>query len=126
VTLVRWHQFSVDEFQTDKAIRRFIKRVGTENLKDMFDLRIGDRLGGGCVTATSWRLRKFMQRTIEVQKHTPSVTDLKVNGFDVMRELDINPGPRVGNILNKLFEEIMEDVSKNERDYLLKRIKEIS
>jgi tRNA nucleotidyltransferase/poly(A) polymerase len=126
VALVRWHQFSVDEFQTDKAIRRFIKRVGTENLKDMFDLRIGDRLGGGCVTATSWRLRKFMQRTIEVQKHTPSVTDLKVNGFDVMRELDINPGPRVGNILNKLFEEIMEDVSKNERDYLLKRIKEIS
>ena len=25
--LVRWHQFTVDEKQTDKAIRRFIKRV---------------------------------------------------------------------------------------------------
>ena len=34
VTLVRWHQFTVDEHQTDRAIRRFIRRVGKENLKD--------------------------------------------------------------------------------------------
>ncbi|MEJ2441759.1 MAG: HD domain-containing protein, partial [Patescibacteria group bacterium] len=47
LTLVRWHQFTVDEKQTDKAIRRFIKRVGKENIKDMLDLRVGDRLGGG-------------------------------------------------------------------------------
>jgi len=30
VTLVRWHQFSVDERQTDSAVRRFITNVGKE------------------------------------------------------------------------------------------------
>ncbi len=125
VTLVRWHQFSVDEHQTEKAARRFIRRVGKENLKDMVDLRIGDRLGGGCKTATSWRLRKFLKMVEDVQKHTPSVKDLKVNGRDVMRVLGIKPGPRVGEILETLFEEIMEDVSKNKKEYLIKRIKEM-
>lgn len=123
VTLVRWHQFSVDELQTDASIRRFIKRVGSENLQAMFDLRIGDRLGGGCVTATSWRLRKFIERTIEVQKHIPSVNDLKVDGHDVMRELGIGPGPKVGEILSVLFKEITEDPKKNDREYLLDRIR---
>lgn len=123
INLVRWHQFVVDEFQTDAAIRRFIRRVGPENVQDMFDLRIGDRLGGGCATATSWRLRKFMERTIEVQKHTPSVADLKVNGNDVMKVLGIGPGPKVGQILNTLFEEITDDPTKNTREYLLERIK---
>lgn len=125
-TLVRWHQFTVDEFQTDSAIRRFIRRVGQENIKDIFDLRIGDRLGGGCLTATSWRLKKFMQRTIEVQKHTPQVTDLKINGDDVMRILGIRPGPKVGKILTALFNEITQDPQKNEREYLLKKIKQVS
>lgn len=125
VTLIRWHQFSVDEFQTDKAIRRFIVRVGNKYLEDIFNVRIGDRLGSGCTKAESWRLRKYMQRTIDVQKHIPSVTDLKVNGKDVMEVLGIGPGPKVGEILNKLFEEITEDPGKNEREYLLKRIKEV-
>ncbi|MDP3998381.1 MAG: CCA tRNA nucleotidyltransferase [bacterium] len=123
VALVRWHQFTVDELQTDSAIRRFIRRVGPENLKDIFDLRVGDRLGGGCVTATSWRLRKFMDRVIEVQKHTPSVEDLKVNGHDVMKELGTGPGPKVGEILNLLFTEITDDPTKNNREHLLERIK---
>lgn len=125
VTLVRWHQFSVDEHQTEKAARRFIRRVGKENLKEMVDLRIGDRLGGGCKTETSWRLRKFLKMVEDVQKHTPSVKDLKVDGHEVMKVLGIKPGPKVGEVLEALFEEIMEDRSKNTREYLLGRIREI-
>lgn len=119
--LVRWHMFTVSELLTDAAIRRFIKRVGPENTSDMLDLRIGDRLGSGS-RETSWRLEKFKERIIEVQKHTPSVKDLKVNGKDVMEVLHIKPGPKVGQVLNKLFDEITEDPSKNNREYLLSRI----
>lgn len=125
VTLVRWHQFTVDEHQTDKAVRRFIRNMGKGNLKDIIDLRIGDRLGGGCVEATSWRLRRFMKRLVEVQKQPFSVTDLKVNGHDVMKILGIEPGPKVGKVLQTLFEEV-EDMGKNKRSYLLKRIKDIA
>lgn len=126
VTLVRWHQFTVDEHQTDKAIRRFIRHIGKENLKDMIDLRIGDRLGGGCVTATSWRLRRFMKRLIEVQKQPFSVAELKVGGHEVMKILGIEPGPKVGKVLQVLFEEVEEDIGRNKRSYLLKRIKDIA
>lgn len=125
-TLVRWHQFSVDEHQTDSAIRRFIRRVGQENLKDMIDLRIADRLGGGVQTATSWRLKLYMKKIIDVQKHTPSVKDLKVNGNDVMQVLKIKPGPKIGKILNELFKEITQDPGKNEKPFLLQRIKELN
>lgn len=123
--LVRYHQFSVDERQTDSAIRRFIRKVGPENIPDMIDLRIGDRLGGGA-RETSWRLEEFKRRLIEVQKQPFTVKDLKVNGYDVMKILNIPPGPKVGEVLNKLFEEVVEKKIENERETLLKRIKEIA
>lgn len=120
--LIRWHMFSVSEMITDAAIRRFIKRVGLGNTADMLDLRIGDRLGSGS-RETSWRLEKFKERIIDVQKHTPSVKDLKVNGNDIMQTLGIPPGPKIGKILNLLFEEILEDPAKNEREYLIAQTK---
>lgn len=123
--LVRYHQFTVDERQTDSAIRRFIRRVGKENLQDMLDLRVGDRLGGGA-TETSWRLEEFKKRLEEVQKQPFSVTDIKINGNDVMKALGIAPGPKVGEILNQLFEEVVEDQTKNTREYLLKRTKKLA
>lgn len=124
ITLIRWHMFSVNENMTDSAIRRFIRRIGVENVSDMMDLRVGDRLGGGTQTAESWRLKLFKKRVEEQLQPAPfSINDLAVNGHDVMKELDIKPGPKVGEILQKLFEEVDEDLSKNTKEYLLERLK---
>lgn len=121
ITLVRWHQFTVDERQTDSAIRRFIKNVGLENIEDMLALRTGDRLGGGA-RETSWRLEEFKRRLLEVQKQPFSIKDLKIDGNDVMRVLKIKPGPKVGNILEKLFEKVVAKKIPNEREILLDNI----
>lgn len=127
VTLVRWHMFSVDEHITDAAVRRFIRRIGVDNVKDMMDLRIGDRLGGGTQTAESWRLKLFRKRVEEQLAPAPfSINDLAVDGNDVMRELNIQPSRKVGEILQKLFEEVDEDLEKNSREYLLLRIRELT
>lgn len=123
--LVRQHQFTVDEKQTDKAIRRFIRRVSKEYLKDMLDLRTGDRLGGGA-RETSWRLELFKKRLVEVQKQPFSLKDLKVSGNDVMKILKIPPGPKIGKILNALFAEIEEDKDLNNRKHLLSRIPKVA
>lgn len=126
VTLVRWHQFTVDEATTATAARRFIRRVGVENITDMIDLRIGDRLGGGLKEATSWRLKRFL-KLVDAELNPPfSVADLAVSGHDVMNVLGIPPGPKVGKVLNQLFEEVLEDRKKNNRKHLLKRLKEIA
>ncbi len=124
ITLIRWHMFTVDEHITDSAIRRFIRRVGVENVKDMMDLRIGDRLGGGTQVAESWRLKKFKER-ITAELNPPfSINDLTVNGTDIMETLVIPPGPAIGKILQALFEEVDENLELNTREYLLQRIKE--
>lgn len=125
-SLIRWHMFSVSETQTDSAVRRFIKNVGLENVEDMLALRVADRLGGGTLTETSWRMEEFKKRIEKVLKKPFSISDLKVSGSDVMEILQIKPGPKVGEILNKLFKEVLEDSSKNNKEYLLKAIKELS
>jgi tRNA nucleotidyltransferase/poly(A) polymerase len=124
LTLVRWHQFTVDERQTDSALRRFIRHVGKENLPDMLALRIGDRLGGGAAE-TSWRMELFKKRLEEVQKQPFTVTDLKINGFDVMKALNVKPGPVIGKTLNDLFSEVESGALQNEREVLLTRLKHL-
>ena len=127
ITLIRWHMFSVNENLTDAGVRRFIRRIGTANVKDMMDLRVGDRLGGGTQTAESWRLKLFKKKVEEQLKPGPfSINDLKIDGNDIMKTLQIKSGPRVGEILQNLFEEVDEDLSKNNKEYLLGRIKDLA
>lgn len=121
VTLVRQHQFTVSEEQSDKAIRRFIRNVGKDLIPDMLDLRTGDRLGGGA-TKTSWRLELFKKRLDEVQKQPFSISDLKITGDDVMKVKKIKPSKKVGEILNNLFEEIVAGKLKNERKELISHL----
>ncbi len=123
--LVRWHQFAPDPELTDSAIRRFIRRVGKDNLQDILDIRTGDRLGSG-VPATSWRTELFKQRLKEVQKRPFSVTDLKIDGHDVMQELDLEPGPKVGQVLKALFDQVKDDKDKNNREYLMKQLPKVA
>lgn len=122
--LVRWHLFTVDDKQTDSAIKRFIRNVGVENLEDILAVRTADRLGGGA-TETSWRLDLFKKRLIEVQKQPFSAKDLKINGNDIMKELKIKSGPQVGQILNQLFEEVEDGKLRNKKEDLIKRVKEL-
>ncbi len=121
--LVRYHQFTVDENQTDSAIRRFIRNVGKDLIEDMITLRVADRLGGGA-HATSWRLEEFRKRIIEVQKEPFSIKDLKINGSDVMNILNLKPGPVVGEILNNLYKEVIDKKIQNTNEDLTKKLKE--
>jgi len=124
VKLVEFHQFTVSEIQTDKAVRRFIRNVGKEYLNDIVDLRFGDRIGSGA-RPTSWRFDLFRKRLEKVQKQPFQIKDLKINGNDVMKVLKIKPGPKVGEVLKKIFDKVVEKKLKNEREILLKEIKHL-
>jgi len=120
--LVRWHQFTVDDHQTDTAIKRFIRKVGLENIEDVLELRRADRLGSGA-RETSWRTEAFKQRLIDVQKQPFSVHDLKVSGHDIIRILNLKPGPRIGEILNDIFSKVEDKQIINKKEDLLKEVK---
>jgi tRNA nucleotidyltransferase (CCA-adding enzyme) len=124
VKLVRWHQFTVDERQTDSAVRRVIRNVGRENVEELLYLRTGDRIGGGA-RETSWRLEEFKKRLDEVQKQPFSITDLKVSGHDVMKEKKVSCGPIVGKYLETLFDEVVDKGLANEKEVLLTRLREV-
>ena len=109
---------------TDASIRRFIRRVGKENIVDMIALRIGDRVGGGS-KATSWRLTELQKRIGEQMYEPLSLKDMNIDGAEIMKILTIPPSRKIGEILNALFEEILDDSSKNTKEYLEKRVKEL-
>ena len=120
--LVDQHLFyyNVDEV-TETAVRRIIARVGKENIKDLIDVRIGDRLGSGVPKAKPYRLRHFEFMVEKVSSDPISVKELKINGHDLIKEVSIQPGPKIGALLNVLLGEVIEDASKNTRKSLLKR-----
>lgn len=122
--LVRWHMFNYDPKMTDAAIRRFIRRVGKENINDMIMLRIADRKGGRAKT-TSWRLQEMQKRIGEQLFEPMTISDMAVNGHDIMTELQLKPGPILGKILTRLFDEVLEDTNKNKREMLLERARQI-
>ncbi len=124
IKLVRYHQFTVSEIQTDKAIRRFIKNVGKEYLDDIIALRFGDRIGSGA-KPDSWRFNLFRKRLIEVQKQPFQIKDLKINGYDVMKIFNLKPGPKIGKILKDVFEKVVNKKLKNDRQELLNYLNQI-
>ncbi len=124
VTLVRWHMFFSDPDQiTLSAVRRVIVNVGKENIGDLLNLRICDRIGTGRPKEQPFRLRKYMAMVDEALRDPISVGMLKVNGQDVMQETGEKAGPRIGWTLAALLEEVLEDPEKNTREYLLEKVR---
>ncbi len=116
--LVRYHMFHYQPTQTDAAIRRFMRKVGLENVDDILDVREADRLGSGA-RKTSWRLEEMKQRMIE-QLHQPfSITDLAIDGNDLMTHFQLKPGPIIGKTLKELFEKVVEHPELNTKEKLL-------
>ena len=123
--LVRQHMFDYRPEWTDAAVRRFIRSVGVEHIADLFDLRIADNIGNGLKTGFPHYLEELRARVdaiLEAQEAL-SIRDLAVDGKDVMRVLDLPPSPKVGEILNQLLEEVLENPQLNTRERLLERIR---
>ena len=124
-TLVRWHMFFADPDKiTLSAVRRVIARVGTENIKELLNLRVCDRIGTGRPKEHPFRLRKYMSMVDEAMRDPVSVSMLKINGAKLI-EIGQAPGPRIGWVLHALLEEVLDDPKKNTEDYMERRAREL-
>ncbi len=118
-SLVRWHMFFSDpDTITLSAVRRVITRVGTENIEDLLNLRVCDRIGTGRPKAHPFRLRKYMSMVDEAMRDPISVSMLKIDGKRIMEISGEKPGPRLGWVLHALLEEVLDEPAKNTSEYL--------
>jgi len=124
--LVENHMFDYRPEWSDAAVRRFVQKVRPENIADLFDLRIADNIGNGTKTGFPHYLGELQERieAILVARQALSLRDLRIGGEDVMRVLGIPPGPQVGEILEQLLEEVVDDPQRNDRTWLLQRVRE--
>jgi putative nucleotidyltransferase with HDIG domain len=127
VHLVREHMFDYRAQWSDAAVRRWVRRVGEGTVADLFDLRIADMLGNGLKTGFPAQLEALRRRIARVLSgsRTLRVGGLAVDGRDVMKSLGIGPGPAVGEALEMLLDEVLEEPGRNTRERLLTRLAEL-
>jgi tRNA nucleotidyltransferase (CCA-adding enzyme) len=125
-TMIRWHMFFSDTEQiTLSAVRRMIVNVGRENIWDLMNLRICDRIGTGRPKEDPYRLRKYHAMIEEALRDPVSVGMLKIDGKKIIEITKTNPGPKIGFILHALLEEVLEDPLKNTAEYLENKAMEL-
>lgn len=124
---VRWHMFFSDTEQiTLSAVRRLITNVGKENIWDLINLRICDRIGTGRPKEEPYRLRMYESMVEQALKDPISLKMLKIDGKRIMDVTQETAGPKIGYILHALFDEVLENPGKNTVEYLEDRAKELS
>jgi putative nucleotidyltransferase with HDIG domain len=117
-TLVERHMFTTQV--TGKGMRRLIRRVGTELVFDLLDLRRADVVAQG-MGGTTEDVDEFeAEIRAEIDRKPPfGVSDLAVDGNDLMRELDLAESPAIGIILDHLLEEALDEPDRNSREEML-------
>lgn len=124
--LVRYHLFyyNVGEV-TEAGVRRFLNRVGPENVADLIKVREADRIGSGVPKAVPYKLRHLLFMIEKVKRDPISPKMLAVNGDEVMKIAGIAAGPRVGWILAILLDEVLEEPKRNTENNLELKIQEL-
>ena len=119
--LIANHMIQYDENWTDAAVRRFIKRVGKENINDFFALQQADA-GGIEAISVDFRQRNAFQERIQKMldgENALSLADLDVNGNDLASNVGIPRGPEMRTVLNYLLEAVLDDPAMNNKELLL-------
>ncbi|MCK4549831.1 MAG: HD domain-containing protein [Candidatus Krumholzibacteria bacterium] len=117
--LISHHMFMITDEWSDSAVRRFVARVGTENIDDLFEIRKadgasrGDRRIGEEVEYSRNRIDKVIRAESAFKR-----SDLALTGTEVMEIAGIEPGPHVGEILDDLLEAVLDHPEYNTREKL--------
>ena len=124
--LVRFHLFyyNVDEVG-EASVRRLVKNMGPENMEELLQVRQADRIGSGVPKAEPYKLRHLKYLIDKVSQDPISAKMLKINGNDLMKTLNIKPGPRIGWILDILLGYVLDDPKKNTKEFLVKEVEKL-
>ena len=119
--LIRHHMIGYDPEWSDRAVRRWIRRVGREFVFPLLAFRKADILAHG-TPHLQGRLLDELAARVERILSEPVVTrreHLAVDGRRIMQVTGLGPGPEVGRILEELLERVVDDPQLNTEEVLL-------
>jgi tRNA nucleotidyltransferase (CCA-adding enzyme) len=123
--LIRFHDYRI--LPQAKAVRRAASKIGRDIMWMEFLVQHSDVLSQNPDTISDKLevLERVMRLYEEVEQAAQplSIKDLAVNGKDLM-QVGIAPGPKMGEVLQRLLELVLEEPSYNTREKLLQKIKE--
>jgi poly(A) polymerase/tRNA nucleotidyltransferase (CCA-adding enzyme) len=123
--LIENHMFETKSYFTDRAIRRFVAKIGPELVFKLLDLRLSDNRGGKHPQGIKGVLKLRKRVREEMAKKPPfGPKDLAVDGHDIMG-LGIPEGPRIGLLMKALVESVLDEPELNTRDMLLALAREM-
>lgn len=122
-SLVREHTSRYNQISTP-GVKRLIRRIGAENLDDLFALQLADISGsaGPFDTGAVDRMRQEAA-SILAGREPLSVKDLAISGRDLIN-MGFPPGPKIGEIIKNLLELVLENPQLNTRKSLKNIVKE--
>ena len=105
--LVRYHMDRYDKIRTTN-IKKFINRVGVDNLNNLFELQIADILGSAKEYQDFSNVINLKEQCCKIinEKQPLTVKDLAINGKDLM-EIGFKQGKEIGIALNWLLEMVL-------------------
>jgi tRNA nucleotidyltransferase (CCA-adding enzyme) len=121
------HMFWYTPEWTDGTVRRFIGRIGPDELAPLFALREADVAGRGRDEDPASELAALRARVdSELQKASAlKITDLNVRGPEVIAAIGRPPGPIVGEVLRRMLERVIDDPQLNTKEALLALVPEL-
>lgn len=119
---VLYHDYKIE--QSEKAMRKAINKIGEKYFPALFDINKAD------ILAQSNYMREEKLENILVLRHIysdvinskqpVSIKDLALTGKDLI-ELGVKPGKGMGDILNQMLSDVIEEPSHNSKEYLIKK-----
>lgn len=126
VTLVRYHLFYYNVGEVgESSVRRLVRRAGLENMEELMHLRMADRIGSGVPKAKTYKLRHLEYMIEKISNDPISVNNIHISGHDIMKILQIQPGPKVGQVSTILLDRILDDPQKNQKELLEEMVKKL-
>ncbi|NQU82351.1 MAG: HD domain-containing protein [Parcubacteria group bacterium] len=124
--LVRWHLFyyNVDEVGTS-SVRRLLRKVGKDDIEELLQVRYCDRIGSSVPKAEPYKLRHLKYLLDKVSQDPIAPSMLKISGDEIMKMLDIKPGPKIGHILSYLLSYVLSDPKYNTKEFLTQKVEEL-
>lgn len=120
------HHMDYLALESDRNIKRFYTRLLEHNipLKDFMYLRYADSRSNASKKTDFKSIKQMYKRVLKVIKSKPpfSIKDLNINGEEIMKLLNIKPSKLIGEILRNVFDNVQEDLLKNEKDAIIKFI----